>query len=94
MNIDVRSEHDLDRYEQLFDNPVLDTLFGVAQGTGLFLQFCDSHSAACIGSSCFAALLEVRDFNTAAAAQAAGPDPGAAPPALPAEAAGGDGDIT
>ena len=85
MNIDVRSEHDLDRYEQLFDNRVLDLLFGVAGGTGHFVQFCDQGSVASFRTTCFAALLEVRDSVEAAQPVQVQPTP------PPAEAAGGDG---
>ena len=74
MNIDVRSEHDLDRYDQVFNNPVLDTLFGVDNGSALFLQFCDTHTILCFRST----LVEVRDFGTeqeAAEHPARVPDP-------------------
>ena len=63
MQIDVRSEADLDRYDQLFTNPVLDLLFGVANGSAVFLQFFDSSSTRCFRTTCFAVLLEVRDFQ-------------------------------
>ena len=77
MNIDVRSEHDLDRYDQVFNNPVLDTLFGVDNGNALFLQFSDCHTIHCIRSACFATLLEVRDFGTAQdACEGSGPSLG------------------
>ena len=94
MNIDVRSTHDLDRYDQVFDNSVLDTLFGVARGTGYFLQFCDQSIIASVRTTCFAALLEVRDslaLQVLAAHPARVPDPPLAwcPPQI-AEAAGGD----
>ena len=85
MNLDVRCEHDLDRYEQLFDNPVLDTLFGVATGTGHFVQFCDQASLASFRTTCFASFLEVRDSLEAA-------HPVEVRHTLPpAEAAGGNG---
>lgn len=63
MNTDVQSEHDLDRYDQVFNNPVLDILFGVDNGSALFLQFCDPHAINSFRASCFATLLEVRDFR-------------------------------
>jgi hypothetical protein len=63
MQIDVRSEADLDRYDQLFTNPVLDLLFGVDNGSAVFLQFFDSSSTRCFRTTCFAVLLEVRDFQ-------------------------------
>ena len=94
MNIDVRSEHDLGRYDQLFDNPALDTLFQVATGTGYFLQFCDQSSFSSCRTTCFAALLEVRDSVTLQAAAehpTRVPDPPLArEPLHTAEAAGGD----
>ena len=61
MNLDVHSQRDLERYYQLFDNSVLDTIFGVANGTGPFLQFCDQSSIAALNNTCFASLLAVRD---------------------------------
>ena len=93
MQIDIRSEADLDRYDQLFNNPVLDTLFGVADGCALFLQFCDLQTHSVFRTSCFAALLEVRDFQEtqeAIAHPARVPDPPLAWIGhFPAEAAGG-----
>ena len=62
MQIDVRCEADLDRYDQLFDNPALDTLFKADNGSGLFLQFCDRATVICVQTACFCKLLEVRDF--------------------------------
>ena len=94
MQIDVRSEHDLDRYDQVFDNPELNVLFGVANGCALFLQFCDISDIGVINVTCFAVFLEVRDFNTLQEELAHPhrvPDPPiawASPP--PAEAAGGN----
>ena len=94
MNIDVRSEHDLGCYDQLFDNFVLDTLFGVDRGTGLFLQFCEPDIVLHFRATCFAALLEVRDSLASQATTAHPhrvPDPPIAwftPP--PAEVTGGD----
>ena len=45
-----------------FDNPVLDTLFSVGDGCGHFLQFCDSAVIDNFRTTCFAALLEVKEF--------------------------------
>ena len=63
MQVDVHSEADLDRYGQLFTNPVLDLLFGVDNGSAVFLQFFDSSSTRSFRTTCFAVLLEVRDFQ-------------------------------
>ena len=86
MHIDVRSEADLDRYEQLFDNPVLNLLFGIDNGSAYFLQYCDPPSILCTRATCFAVLLEVKDFADIQAARALPED---IPP--PAEADRGNG---
>ena len=90
MQIDVRCEADLDRYDQLFDNPVLDTLFKVDNGSGLLLQFCDRATVLCVQTACFSTLLEVRDFYEEQEARAH-PDRLPDPPVawVTAEAAGG-----
>lgn len=90
MQIDVRCEADLDRYDQLFDNPVLDTLFKADNGSGLFLQFCDRATVICVQTACFCTLLEVRDFYEEQEAREH-PDRVPDPPVawVTAEAAGG-----
>ena len=62
MPLDVHCEADLDRYEQVFDNPGLNLLFSVANGRAYFLQFCDPTTLGCIQATCFAVHLEVQDF--------------------------------
>eukprot|EP00435_Cladocopium_sp_Y103_P002189 s6026_g1.t1 len=93
MQFEVHTAVDLDRYYQLFDNPALDILFGVSEGSAHCLTFLDPDTVSIFGATCFAALIGVQDFREEQDATEH-PDRVPDPPLaqftpLPAEAAGG-----